>query len=167
MVLQSYGHYEHFHRYFLKIKWHSNAKLSITLQQKLTVSYSPFCWSWSKIPSNIVTQHYTFDPDGWVWPIVTWVTNGPCVRPVILLTLEPTMLTPLFPWVWWFDWLTLWTIGTAAMLIMLSPPLRLFCWSMSCTCEDRICWLLPFMLSMWVLLLDPYFELLEDWYGCL
>lgn len=130
-------------------------------------------------PANLETKilfifshkHYTFDPDGWVWlvcwPIVTWVTNGPWVRPVMLLTLEPKMLTLLFPWVWWFDGLILWTRGRVGKLF--TPPLlplRLFCWSKSCICEVRMWWLLPFTLTMWVLLLEPYFELVEDWYGC-
>jgi hypothetical protein len=120
---------------------------------------------------TIPRKHYTFDPGCWIcvicWPIVTWVTNGPCVRPVILLTLEPTMLTLLLPWVWWFDWLTLWTRGRAGGTLF-TPllQLRLFCWSMPCVCDVRMWWLLPFILTMWVLLLDPYLELVEDWNDC-
>lgn len=43
----------------LKIKRQSNPILCITLQQTITTSNS-LCWSWSKIPSNIVTQTLHF-----------------------------------------------------------------------------------------------------------
>lgn len=160
MSIRSYGHYEHFYRYFQMTQ---KCHIYITSNLLLTVLKLK--------SSSFFSKYYTFDPDGWVWlvcwPIVTWVTNGPCVRPVILLILEPKMLTPLFPWVWWFDGPMLWTRGRVGKPF--TPPLlplRLFCWSMSCVCEVRMWWLLPFTLTTWVLLLELYFELVEDWYGC-